>query len=80
MPMPLAGGTPPTPRAIWNNIGKTSWLGAPTHPSVPAPSVVVSRPGGVGKVADLVLQGILVDEGAPGGRAAATNAVEVHVR
>jgi VCBS repeat protein len=68
------------PRVTWNNLGFASRLGAPTLPSSPAPSLVVSRPHGVGRRAKVYLQGIVEDSAAPNGRAAVTNGVFVDSR
>ena len=78
LPTPLAGESP-RPRVIWNNTGRPI-AGAPTFPSSPAPSVVLQRPRGIPRPATAFLQGIIVDRGAPSGRAAVTNAVTIEVR
>lgn len=79
LPMPLSGASVPAPVVIWNNIGRRSRLGDPTLPSSPAPSVVLDRPRGLRRPAVLFLQGLVLDAGAPGGRAAVTNGIEVRV-
>lgn len=79
MSAPLTGG-PPAPREIWNNIGKPQLLGASTRQSSPAPSVVFTRPGGVGLDVSFFVQGILVDPGSSQGQAAVTNGVGVVLR
>lgn len=76
-PMPLSGG-PPRPRRTWNNIGKNAFLGAPTDPSSPAPSVVLSLPGlPAAGGATFFLQGLVIDSAAPNGQAAVTNGIAV---
>jgi Tol biopolymer transport system component len=74
---PLAGGQP---LIVWNNARHTSFLGVATRSSSPAPSDVVSIPRGIGRPLRATLQGIIVDDGAPNGRAAVTNAVIVSAR
>jgi hypothetical protein len=54
-------------------------LGAPDFASTPAPSVVASRPNGIGRVVSFTLQGVVRDPGGRNGAASATNAVIVHV-
>jgi hypothetical protein len=63
----------------WNNIGRRRLLGEPDLPSEPAPSVVVSMPGGPGVPVTAFLQGLILDPGAPSGRAGVTNGVLVSV-
>lgn len=41
-PIPLVGGSP-QPEVIWNNAGRRSRLGIPTHPSQPAPGTFFRR-------------------------------------
>lgn len=77
---PLAPNAGPQPRHVWNNTSRPDLLGAPSFPSSPAPSVVVSRPAGVGRPVTVFYQGIITDTGAPNGRAAVTNAIELVVR
>lgn len=80
MPTPLVPGCRPLPRQIWNNLGFPALLGAPTLPSSPAPSVVVSAPGGLGGRVVAYLQGFIRDAAAPNGRAAVTNGIVLDVR
>jgi len=61
-PTVLAGGDP-QPYRIWNNIGKHPWLGSPNFPSDPAPSVVLSAPGGWPRPITVTLQGFILDHG-----------------
>ncbi len=68
----------PLPDVVWNNTGK-ALLGTATKPSAPAPSIVISVPGGVGRPIRAFLQGLIADDAAPNGRGAVTNAVEVRV-
>jgi IPT/TIG domain-containing protein/galactose oxidase-like protein len=78
-PTPFAGTTP-QPRAIWNNLGHTALLGSPTFPSTPAPSVVMSRPGGLHAPIDVTLQGIIEDDASiVPEHVSITNAVLLHV-
>jgi hypothetical protein len=77
LPMPLVPGGSPAPRIVWNNLGRPNRLGSATLPSAPAPSVVLSRPAGVGRRATFTLQGLIEDPAAPNARAAVTNAVIV---
>jgi len=78
-PTPLGGGSP-APRAVFNNTGRAS-LGVPTAPSSPAPSVVVSRPAGLGRPLVFTLQGIVADRGSAASRpASVTNGVIVEIR
>ncbi len=79
MPTPLSGGKPAL-REIWNNLGRPARLGVPTLPSSAAPSIVLNRPGGIGREIRFFLQGFIVDAAAPNGRAAVTNGVEVAIR
>lgn len=78
-PMPLGGGAP-QPGAIWNNTGRSA-LGVATLPSSPAPSLVLSRPAGLGRRATFSLQGLIADPGSAGSvRASVTNAIVVEIR
>jgi len=79
LPMPLAPGSP-GPRAIWNNVGRTRALGAPTRPSSPAPTTLLGAPAGAGRAITFTLQGLIVDPGALNRRAAVTNGVVVEIR
>lgn len=79
-PMPFGVRPAPRPREIWNNVGKEARLGAPTRPSTPAPSIVLSLPAGPGRAARATLQGVVRDRGARNGRAAITNSVTVEFR
>ncbi len=53
----------PKPHIVWNNVGRQRWLGVPNQPSTPAPSVVLNRPGGVGRALTATLQGFIQDNG-----------------
>ncbi len=79
MSSPANGGLP-TPIHIWNNLGFESILGSPDDPSDPAPSTVLSRPSGLGISVDAFFQGVMLDDGAAGGRAAITNGIAVSVK
>jgi hypothetical protein len=81
LPMPIVGGSP-RPGAIWNNFGgeAATRLGAATHPSSPAPSVVFRSASGIGREVTFFLQGIIADAAAPNGRAAVTNGILVEIR
>jgi hypothetical protein len=78
MPPPFA--SPPRLKAIWNSIGHWNVLGQPTLPSSPAPSVLLSRPGGIGRRIDAFIQGVILDSASPSGLAAVTNGVYVDSR
>lgn len=60
---------------IWNNTG----FRAPGRPSTAAPSVVLSRPRGLGRAGDAYLQGVIADPNSPSGRFAVTNGIELRV-
>jgi hypothetical protein len=76
-PTPLTGGSQQL-RKIWNNIGKEGQLGTPDFPSDPAPSVVYSRPSGVGKTVTGTFQGLILDDASAASKpASVTNAVIV---
>lgn len=75
----LAPHGAPRPGAIWNNTGKAS-LGAATFPSSPAPSIVLSRPAGLGRSVTFFLQGVIADPGSMGTRpGSVTNGIVVEV-
>jgi len=76
MPMPPSGPGA-HPLRTWNNLGKVGVLGAPDFPSSPAPSTVLNRPSGLGKVGTFTFQGIIRDTASPNGVAAVTNGVVV---
>jgi len=78
LPMPLAGGTP-APLVVWNNTGAPR-AGAPKFPSSPAPWIVLDRSTSFRRPVDAFVQGVIVDRGAPNGRAAVTNGVAIEVR
>jgi len=61
-PTPLSGGSP-QPMKIWNNIGKTQYLGEPSFPSNPAPSTPLNLPTGIGFPITLTFQGFIMDNG-----------------
>lgn len=76
----FASRGPPFPRVVWNNTGRTA-LGAPTRPSSPAPSIVLSRPARAGRAVTFNLQGIIADPGSASARpASVTNGIAVIVR
>jgi len=78
-PTPWAGGTP-QPRVIWNNLGYPAYLGNATHPSMPAPSTPLNRPGGVGRAMTMTFQGFITDNASIATKpASVTNAVVVIV-
>ena len=79
MPTPLTPLCHPRPKHIWNNIGKFARLGVPTHTSTRSPSVVQSTPGGLGHPRLWYLQGFILDDAAPNGRAAVTNGILLEV-
>ena len=75
----LAAHGDPRPGAIWNNTGKAA-LGAASFPSAPAPSIVLSRPAGLGRRVTFFLQGVIADPGSKGTRpASVTNGILVEV-
>ncbi len=76
--IPLVGDVP-APVAIWNNVGRTPQLGEPTLPSVPAPTTLLSKPGGLGIEGALFFQGLVLDGGSPEGRVAVTNGIAVRL-
>ncbi len=79
-PTPFSGGAP-QPIRIANNWGRESILGVPDLPSVPAPSVVIDRPSGLGRTIDVTLQAILRDDASLSGQGASlSNAVLLRVR
>jgi hypothetical protein len=79
LPLPLHGASP-APLALFNNTGKAV-LGSATHPSSPAPHVLLSRPSGVGRRITFYAQGVIVDPGSAGSRpASVTNGLTVEVR
>jgi Tol biopolymer transport system component len=57
--LPFAGGSPPV---VWNNAGYRRALGAPTHDSRPAPSILF-RSSGLSAPITLALQGLIEDAG-----------------
>jgi Tol biopolymer transport system component len=77
-PTPLGGGAP-QPVAIFNNVGRRAVLGAPTHPSSPAPSNLGTTSFPIPRA--VTLQGFIEDDGAqiPQGMAI-TNAVIVRAQ
>jgi len=78
-PTILSGGTP-LPYRIWNNLGKEPWLGMPHFPSEPAPTIVVSAPGGWPNPITVTLQGFILDDGSQANKPASiTNAVALMV-
>ncbi len=79
LPMPVTEAAPSL-RAIWNNAGREA-LGAATRYSLPAPSLVASRPTGVRRPMTFFLQGIVADRASAARRpASVTNGVEVQIR
>jgi hypothetical protein len=79
-PSPLTDGmTIPSLKKITNNIGKTNQLGESDFPSSPAPSVVLDKPNGLGKVATVFIQGLILDSFSPQGQAAVTNGIRLQL-
>ena len=75
-------GPPGLPKRIANNLGKPQlgteqWPGPPT---LPAPYVLLDIPNGLGLVGTFTFQGIILDDDAPNGLAAVTNALVVESR
>lgn len=80
LPTPFSGGFP-QPVAVWNNFsGADDTFGPATRFSRPAPSIVVSRPGGAGRGGAIFLQGVIRDDSGPNGFAAATNAIQLFIQ
>lgn len=80
LPTPFSGGFP-QPVAVWNNFsGADDTFGPATRFSRPAPSVVLSRPGGAGRGGAIFLQGVIRDDRGPNGFAAATNAIQLFIQ
>lgn len=78
-PTPARGGFP-QPSRIWNNLGRQRKLGAPDHPSSPAPSILVDDGRGFGAPIVVTIQGIVVDDAsARFFGASLTNAVVIRV-
>lgn len=75
MPMPLSADGPPDPLYIWNNLGHEQMLGTPTMDSIPAPSVVLSKPNGLGRPGVYFFQGLILDKRSPTTTAAVTNGI-----
>jgi hypothetical protein len=76
-PIPLTDSSIPTLLKITNNIGRPSKLGVSDFPSSPAPSVVATRPRGVGLTLTVFVQGLIIDSLSPQGQAAVTNGLLV---
>lgn len=64
-PTPLDGGAP-SPKVIFNNIGRRSLLGVPDFPSSPAPAVLVDRPAGMPRALTVTLHGFIRDDASAG--------------
>jgi len=79
LPMPFGPSPTPVPREVWNNVGKEAVLGAPTRPSLAAPTRLVLLPTGLGRPAVATLQGVIRDRGARNGIASVTNAIVLRV-
>jgi len=80
LPSPITGGAP-QPVKLWNNVGKEGILGTPSYPSVPAPSIVASRPTGWPTPVTATLQGILADLGSSANRPGSlTNAIVLRIQ
>ncbi len=77
MSAPPATALGPMPSVIYNSIGRNRYLGTPTAPSSPAPTVLASAPSGVGRRGTFFAQGIILDEGSLHGAAAVTNGIQV---
>jgi hypothetical protein len=75
---PFDLGCSPPHKHVWNNVGKTSILGAPTHASTKAPSEVFTSPG-LGRPVTWYLQGFVLDRAALNGKAAVTNGILLRV-
>lgn len=81
MPMPISAAGPPNPKKIWNNIGKTAFLGVPDFtPPVAALSTMINKPGGIGKVVTFTVQGLILDSNSLNGDASVTNAIIVELQ
>ena len=78
MPMPLSEASPKLKRT-WNNLGHPGLLGAPDFPSSPAPSTVLNKPSGLGRIGTFTFQGLILDPLSPGGVAAVTNGIVLQV-
>ena len=78
-PTPLTDAAPANLLKMTNNIGHTPRLGKSDFQSQPAPSMVASQPGGVGRAVEVFLQGLILDEQSLQGQAAVTNGVLVKV-
>lgn len=75
--MPLFGADV---QKIWNNIGRNSKLGVPDLPSSPAPSNVITVPGGTSVLATATFQGLILDaNSAADVDASITNAVTLQI-
>lgn len=62
MPIPLTSGSP-QPDVIWNNASRFRHLGIPTHPSAPAPSILIRRDDGPRRAVRFFVQGLIYDPG-----------------
>ncbi len=80
LPTPLSGGAPAAAE-IWNSIGKTSRLGAPTRPSPLAPATLLVLPNGLPVPQIVTLQGLVRDDAplVPSKQHSATNAIVIEV-
>src|SRR5262249_34866817 len=80
-PTLLTGGEP-QPITLANNFtpSRPRRLGAPVLASDPAPSIVATRPRGIGKRIRLTLQGFIVDPGSAGPGVSITNAIFLTVK
>lgn len=76
LPMPLVAGAP-QPKYVWSQLGHGPLLGEPDFPSSPAPSTILNRASGIGRVATFTLQGLMLDPASRNGIASVTNAVVV---
>jgi IPT/TIG domain-containing protein len=82
--LPLGGGTLVFPissaRLVLNNLGRRRYLGVPTLPSQPAPTVAIRAPRGFARPVTATVQGLIEDDAAPNSiGVSVTNAVIVDV-
>jgi Tol biopolymer transport system component len=75
-PPPFLGGAP---AVVWNNVGRSATLGAPTMSSQPAPSVLFQTSGSPTAVT-VTLQGLIEDAASPSGTGfSVTNAIVLRI-
>jgi hypothetical protein len=81
MPMPISASGPPNAKKIWNNIGKTAFLGVPDFvPPIAPVSTMITKPGGIGKIVTFTVQGLILDSNSINGQASVTNAIVVELQ